>query len=763
MSSDRTQPNFRGLGIKPGPGVGGSSNERTTPLHTLLMLWRCRWRLILSVAALGTALATVAGLQVQPRFTATTALMIAPRESHIVGVDAVLAGLPADAPTVESQIRLIKSRDHAARVVDTLGLRNDPELKPRNGNGDLAFTVAEPWRILVGWLPGNWLIATGLAEERAVQPTATTTASLEGLLENFGRRLQINREGRSHVISISFTSTDPAKAASIANEAAELYVEGQLAAKRSATMRASAWLKDRVEVLRDELERSEQAVARYRAQHDLRDDDGVSLNDQELAGLHRELIIAQAELAGRQARLALIDALRAHGNGLNSIPEVMASPHFADLWRRETELQRIEADLGTGYGENHPRLRSLMAEKTNLAAEMEAAIGRIVANIERETEVIEGRIGALEKHLELVKDAKSESRAAEVRLHELERQANATRQMHQTVLQRYKAAREQEQIVEAGAQIIARATPPAAPSSPGAHFFAAFGFTGSSLLGMLLALFVERSGRGIRTARQFEAYFGLPCLAVCPRLPRAVIRQGEAAQHYLIERPLSAYAESMRSLQRAMCQAQDGRLPKVVQVTSAVPDEGKTTFAFSFAASLAQNGKRVVLLELDLRRPSMVTRSWARAELPAGRPAPLFSEICRDERTGVDLILVSKPPSDARAVLTSEAMADAVRRLRRRYDHVIVDSAPLLGLHDSKLVPRLVDATILVIRWQTTSLDVVRDAVQELRTVSAPLSGAVITQVDFERQARYGYARAARYYDKHHDYYLDRRMRRTAS
>lgn len=754
MSPDRTQSTARGIGMHSTRGDGALWDGRTTPLHTLLGLWRRRRRLILSVAALGTALATIVGLQIEPRFTASAAVMIAPRQSNIVGVEAVLAGLSADAATVETQIKLIKSRDHAARVVSTLGLHHDAELRPRTGRENLAFTVAEPWRILVGWLPGNWLIATGLAEERAAQLTETA-ASLEVVLDHFARRLHVNQEGRSHVINISFTSTDPAKAASIANQVTELYVDGQLAAKRAATTRASAWLQDRVEALRDELEHSEQAVARYSALHDLRDDRSISLSDQELAGLQRELIIAQAELAGRQARLQLIHALRANGNGLKSIPEVMASAHFADLWAQETELQRSEAELRTVYGENHPRMRSLRADKANLAAEMDAAIERIVANIEHETKVLEGRIGALERHLELAKGASSESRAAEVRLRELERQADATRQMYQTVLQRYKETREQEQIVEADAQIIATATAPAEPSSPGAQFFAVFGFTGSSLLGLLLALLVERSDRGIRSARQFEAYFDLPCLAVCPRLPRAVVRQGKAAHHYLVERPLSTYAESMRALQLTMHQAQRDCLSQVVQVTSAVPNEGKSVLAFSFAASLAQNGKRVLLFELDLRRPSIAARSWARAEAPPGRPTALFSEICRDQATGVDLILVSKPPSNPQAVLTCEVLAGAMRRLRRRYDHVIVDSAPLLGLSDSKLVASLVDGTILVVRWQATSLDVVRDAVDELRTISAPLLGAVITQVDLARQARYGYASVARYYSKYQDYFVD--------
>jgi succinoglycan biosynthesis transport protein ExoP len=752
-SRERAQPGA--VGAEPSPGAALPRGEGSTGIDALLSLWRSRRRLILSVAAVGTALAVVAGLQLQPRFTATAAVVIAPRQSNIVGVDAVLSSLSADPATVETQIKLIRSRDHAARVVRALELQGDAELDPRDrAGGDLAFTVADPWRALVRWLPGDWLIATGLAEEQAGRLPAEPRAHLDRVLDAFTDRLTVSRDGRSHVINVSFTSTDPAKAALIANEAAELYIEDQLAAKRSATTKASAWLWERIEALRAELEASEQAVAQYRAEHDLVEDDRISLNQQELAGLQRELIVAEAELAGRRARLDLINQLRTRGEGMKSLPEVMASPHIADLWRQETELQRVEAELRTVYGDNHPRMRSLLADKANLVDKVEVAIGRIVGNLEHETSVIEGRIAALQEHLELAKDTNTQSRAAGVRLGELERQAGANRQMYEMLLQRYKETREQEQIVEADAQIVVRATPPIAPSSPGVPFFAAFGFVGSSLLGVLLALLADRFDHGLRDAKQLHALFGLPCLATCPRLPRSVVGRGKAAHDYLIERPRSRYAESIRSLQLAMRGARGDGLPQVMQVTSSIPDEGKTTLAFSLATSLAQTGARVLLFELDLRRPCIMKRSWTGSDGPLG-PTPLFSELRHDERTGVDLILVGQAPSNPQAVLTSEDLAGAMRRLRRRYDHIVVDSAPLLGLSDSKFLIDLVDAIVLAVRWQSTSSDLVREALDELRMVSAPLLGAVITQVDFDRQARYGYGGAARYSRKYRGYYVD--------
>jgi Mrp family chromosome partitioning ATPase len=264
------------------------------------------------------------------------------------------------------------------------------------------------------------------------------------------------------------------------------------------------------------------------------------------------------------------------------------------------------------------------------------------------------------------------------------------------------------------------------------------GLTGSSRSGGLLAVLLQRFGRGVRSASQLEARCGVRCLEVCPRLPRTMAGQ-DRPQEYLLQRPFSAYAKSLRALQLALLEAQHDRPPQVIQVTSALPEEGRTTLAFSLAAALVQTGKRVLLFELDLRRPSIAERSWASCGAPADRPASLFSEVRHDERTGVDLIMVGKAPGDAEAILCSEALADTLQRLRRRYDHVVVDSGPVLGLSDAKIVSRLVDATILAVRWRSTPLATVRAAVDELREASAPLLGAVITQVNGDRQPWDGY------------------------
>lgn len=702
----------------------------------VLAACRCRWLLILSIAALGTALAAVAGSRVQPKFTATAAVMISPRASTIIGRDPLLSEASADLAAVESQIALIKSRDHAERVARALKLHKDPEL----GRGEhkeraLAFTIADPWRTLVQWLPGDWLIATGLAEEHESSGEDDPRAGIDHVIDALASRLKVARAGGSDVINISFTAADPSTAAAVANETAQLVVDDRLALEPAAPARSSAGAPAKVGASGVGPERSKGGGERAPADSDLAAD-RLGLNEQQLTGLQRELIVAEAELAGRRARLDLISSLRARG-GLHALPEVMASPHVADLWRQETEMDRVEAELRSMYGDNHPQVRSVLADKATLASKLEAAIGRIVANLEHETRMIEGRIAALVTRLELAESANVARDQAEVRSPGLTHRAVADRQAHEGEAQTYGQTPEPAQIREPAARIIARAAPPTAPNSPGLPVFAAFGFVSSSLVGVLVVLLAERLDRRVRDAAQLQARLGLRCLATCPRLPRAYTRRGKAAHDYVLERPRSYYTQGMRSLQLALRGAADAGVPQVIQITSAVPDEGKTALALSLATTLAQTGARVLLFELDLRRPSILKRSWSHADGTA-TSTPLFSELRHDPHAGIDLILVSNPPRRPEAVLTSPDLADVMRRLRRRYDHIVVDTAALLGAREGKVPGELVDAIVLAVRWRSTSVELVHDARDELRRGAAPLLGAVLTQVDLDRQARLG-------------------------
>ena len=522
-------------------------------IKDLIAIFKRRRWVIASTVLLLTTLATLVGLQVTPTYTAKALIMIDPRETKVVDVEAVLQGMNADAATVETQLKVLKSRSHIARVMSELGLFSDPEfnVKLRESDRDLALRYSGPFERLVAWVPESWLIATGLAEE-PLPPEALADEGVvaESAIVAFDQRFKAVQDGRSFVIALQFTSVDPQKASRIVNKAAELYVQDQLTAKLDATAEASGWLGERLESLRSELRMAEQAVEDYRVEHNLVDTNGGSLREQELSELNREVVIARGQLAEKQARLRLIRELNSRGESLDTIAEVLQSAVIVNLRQQEAMLLREEAELKTFYGARHPKMQNLVAEKANLKAKIAMEVERITKNLQNEVRILSSRVATMEQNLSQLTSQTERDRSVSVRLHELEREAQASRQLYEAFLQRFKETRDQQGIVKSDARVISQAAPPETPSSPGVKLFAAVGFTASLMLGSLLALLLERLDNGVRSGRQVEEHLGLAALGLVPRLER--LKKGQKPHQYLIAKPLSAYAESLRAIYTGM-------------------------------------------------------------------------------------------------------------------------------------------------------------------------------------------------------------------
>ncbi len=726
----------------------------------LVAILRRRRGVIFGTVLVITALAVLVGLQTTPKYTAKALVMIDPRQAKVVDVQAVLQGLGTDAPTVETQVKVLKSRNHIEQVMESLGLFSDPEfnrsLASKGSSSPIPLgTLGE---VLATWLPDEWLIATGLAEEpRPEGSTAQVELVRQAAIERFDDRFKVAQEGRSYVIGVSFTSTDPKKAALVANRAAELYVEGQRRLKLDATVRASDFLGSRLDALKADVQRAEAAVAEFRKANKLVDAKGASLKESQLADLSRELITARAALAETQAKLRLVRELRDRGEELASVADVLHSQVIVDLRRQEAQLLREESELKTFYGERHPKMLNLINEKANLQAKVRTEVDRIVKNLENDVKVAASRVASLERETAALGAQTAEQRELLVQLRQLEREAEASRQLYENFLQRFKETNEQQGIVESDARLISVAAPPEKPSSPGPVLFGAVGFTASLMLGTLLALLLERLDSGLRTGRQIEEALGIPALGLVPRLDR--LKRRQHPHQYLLAKPLSAYAESLRAIFTSLRLSNVDDPPKVVLVTSSLPQEGKTTLALSLATFAARSSQRVLLLDLDLRHPSIHRDLDLRpevgfVELMAGE-ATLDDVILHDDETGIDLLPVKKQTANPTDILGSQKMRTLLSELRATYDFVVIDSAPLLGVTDSKIASLLADKVLFVAQWEKTNVDTARNGLQHLLEVKAPIAGAVLTQVDIKRHAMYGYGDVGQYYGKYQRYYVN--------
>jgi polysaccharide biosynthesis transport protein len=747
-------------------GADRSSSAYGDPIDikNLISIIRRRKAIVLWTVCLVTGLAALIVALLTPHYTATSVVMIEPRPARVIDLKAVVGDLAPDEATVETQIRVLASRELAERVVRQFDLVSDPEFNPAvlpDAEGTVGALAAE----FATWWHEYWPTSEGVA--RQLQPDARepvlaqadpagvpVASPLETAVATFLKNLEVSRSDLSHVISIDFTSTDREKAARIANAVAQSYVDNQLAQKRTATTEATEWLTQRVEELRQRVLKADRAVEEYRTANQLTDE-GTSLNGQQLATLNATLIGARAELAEKEARLERAREVLKTG-GYDAIAEEISSPVIAMLREQETTLLRRKAQLSREYGDRHPSMLQLEAERQNLETRIDQEARNTIRTLENEVAVARRRESALERSLD---DAKAQSAVisrAGIELAELEREAAADRTIYESFLTRLKETNEQQGLLQPDAHVISAAFVPRVPSFPKPKLMIISGLVASLMMGLLLALLTEHLDRSLCTGGHLERQLGVNSLGLVPSVRRLKRRQKH--HQYLLEKPLSEYAEAVRSIRKALELSNIDRPPRVVMVTSTLPREGKTTLAASLAASNASSGFNTILVDLDLRHPS-VAREMAQ---------PVKADLI-DFMTGkatLEEVIHSNPSSDKLAyipikqltrtpmnLLESQKMSSLIADLRARYDYVVLDTPPTLGITDPRATALLADAVLFVVRWQETKAEPALRGLEILHESHVRVAGAVLTQVNLRRLAKLSYGEHGAYYKSYRTYY----------
>ena len=746
-----------------GVGENALGDDQTIDLLNVVGMLRRRKWLILLVTAVGTALAAVLGKMQTPVYTANSSVMLDPRQLQVTNIEQVLSGMPVNTATVATQMGLLKSYDFVSSVMTDLNLFNDPEfnLALQDTDDPSASTLPAllaPVEQLLAQLPNEWLIATGLAS----QPEPVLESDAPGItrdrtIRNFLRQATFANDGASFLITISFASPDPDKAAVIANRLASRFVEDEVAGKLSASDKASGWLEQRLGELKTEVQKSDQAVAKFKTENNIVEAAGASLNDQELADLNKELITARADLATAQSRLRVVRDMRGSEAALESVGEVTNSAVILHLREQQTTLEQQESELRTLYGEKHPRMVQLREDMGKIQAGIRNEVERLGRTLENEVRVAQSRVASVETTLNGLKSRSTVDRAAQVQLDELVRVANSNRTIYEQLLQRFNETRDQQGIVQPDARVVATAAAPAVPSSFGTRMFVAGGFTVSLLLGSLLAVLLEVLDRGLRSAGEIEAALGLTTLGLVPKVTR--LRRSQRPHQYLREKPLSSYAEAIRGVLTALKLSNPQSPPKVVLVTSSLPEEGKTTFAVSLASLVARSQKRVLLIDLDLRHPSVHRElgwqvSAGLVEYMAGERT-LQEVIHNDLETGLHFLPIKAHTTTPTDLLESEKMRQLIQVCRDNYDLVVLDSAPVASVNDTKVAAVLADRVVFIVRWGKTIQSAARDSLRSLREAGIEPAGAVLAQIDLRKHAQYRYGDIGQYYTRSRRYYVN--------
>jgi uncharacterized protein involved in exopolysaccharide biosynthesis/Mrp family chromosome partitioning ATPase len=540
-------------------------------------------------------------------------------------------------------------------------------------------------------------------------------------IEAFTDRINAYKDTRSRMIGVTYTSGDPALAAAVANRSVELYLatlKERILDDRNDALRS---LSKRLPPLRGEVERTEAALQSYRTKHGFAEASRMDTVDQQLVDLNRQLAVARSDLAERHAR---------------------------------------PTTLSIGQTTN----QSQLAE---------------------ESSTLETRVRQLERRIAVLQEASSEVREPEARLRDLQRESTAFAQLYESLVQRQKAI-----LGEGNAQpdlrLLSAASIPTLPSSLNPLLFALPAMVLAVIGAGLLAVLLEQLDGTLRTEREVTDALGVSCIGVIPQLTRkarsyrltvkgaryveGVRSVGAAGQqlaspggplkaslispsgktlrpHQLI--PQNArYTEAVRSVVAAALQlATSQRPPKTFLVTSSVPREGKTTLAISFAVFAARIQRRVLLIDLSFREPSIAHELGAPAgggilNVLQGRPP---AELIRAAGPGFDYLPLSPDSADPVAAVAGERLPKLLRELEESYDCIVIDGAPLLSATEARLLASMVDKVLFAVKWGSTPREVAQNALELLRRSGSgerdlqDTLAAVITQVDLKKHARYRY------------------------
>lgn len=707
---------------------------------TLRKLWRRKF-LILGVTAACLAIAAISGVLMENRYGATAEVRVGVPQAHFADLQTMPDAISPNAETMETEADAAQSRAIATEAVRRLGLDEDPEFNP-------ALRAPSTWEKI---LHQTWgIITLDFLRHAPPRPEATNSADRydpkQTVVNVLLNHLDVSQEGRSHMLDVEATSENPFKAARIANTVAQLYVDSRLESRAHQNSSTGKWLDQQIARLRARVDKSERAVEDYRRKEGLYQTKQSSVTEQQLGELNTQLILAQTEMAGARAKLS--DAEKAlHGQkALDSVPAVLASPTIVALKQQEAEVERHAAELSSTYGPKHPEVRNALAEKRDIQRKIRTEVGRIVEGLRNEARTAEARYTALRENLAQVKGQMGVANDKSVKLHELEREADASRNLYQNFLLRYQETQAQQNFIGADSEVISLAVPPVAPTFPPRKLMLVLGGLVGLALGAFLALLSEQMDRSFRTSDEVEEEMQLPTLAMVPRVggTRNMTRT-------VLKDPDSPFCQALRKLHTSLVfTGARGVPPKVVLFTSTLPGEGKSSLCVSLARLLALDGMRVVVLDCDWHRPNVHRLFGVRNRdglsdalrrefdgIPAAESA--LQEITYvDQPSGAHAIFAGNAKRIGRGAVRFERLRAVVDHLSQHYDHVLIDGPPVLVGTEGLYLSRVANVSLLVIRWGRTSREEALNALRQLREVRARIAGTVLSQVSPRRYRHYG-------------------------
>lgn len=678
---------------------------------------RFRRHLPISVAiiAIAVVLAFVATQFMPRKFTATADLSYSP-QGAVVRNDQRAEAPVTDAQrsaAVEAQLQLVSSLPVATEVLKSTNVAQDPELR-----------------------------------ERAAAFGNSSEAMATALLQNVGAL----RVGQTELFQISYTDANPLKAAQLANAFSTAYLKVQKGQKEEQADATTGQLERRIEVLRQEAEAADAAVAAYRVRNNVLTAPESQTLEQEISTINAQLAAARGAAAGARVRDAQ--------SGNAAVSGGVDTTARSGLQERRAEVARDLAGLTARYGDRNPQVIDARERLSKIDSELSAEAGRVSRGIAAESSASGANAASLQRSLSASQAKLANNVRASVELGELQRKAETARQLYQNLLSTSGQQTANRALIQPDSRLVAEASPPLRPSSPRLLINLLVGFVLGLAIALGIAYLRESWNKTLNTIDDIDRHLGVDFLNSIPTLKSAIDKPktNDPAEAVVLH-PLSSYSESFRNLATTLTfNARSSSKPggRVIGITSALPREGKTTTSISLARVQAMAGMRVALIDADLRRRSVtqtlapdVTQGWT--DLIEGQLR--LEDVMLQDQTGFTLLPIAPKAHEAQRPMESNALIDMISRLREQFEIIFIDTAPVLAVVDTRVILPHLDALVMLAHWRQTPVKAIRAALHQIEAVGGHVDGVAMTMVNLKTQAQSGYGDASYYYDEMKEYY----------
>lgn len=715
-------------------------NEFEIDLRGIFLFFFRRRKIILGATLLGFVFAFIYSAMQPNEYVAKTVMQLNTNSAKIVDIAAITSGAAqSEANAKQTEVDILLSREVAGRVVDAMNLYENPEFNTSLNKSMLGHTK--------DWLKGLFFDKPQLTEAQLAERKRLLRI---GLTSKLLSKVKVNNHPRSKTVDVLVRSLSPLNAADVANGYTEEYMKYQMDMKYETTERANEWLTQRLETLRKNMNNSELAVQEYREEHGLYESLGVMLSDTQVSELNSQLIMAKAKRAEAESKLKAVRRLIRSKNGLSSSSDVLKSSVIEDLRINAANLSSKKAELATRYGQKHPRMINLEAEIKGVQASIKREVSKMVASLKSDVEIAKSREDTLSKSLISAQGGVGETNAAAVKLGALVRDVEANQKLYESFLTRYKELSQHHDIVQANSRVIAHAEVPYSAKYPRTKLILLIGLIFGGMVGVAIAMLIEKLDVGFHSLDELEKASAYVGLGLVPSIP-----EGTNAASYVMERLSSEFSESVRSVMTAIHYSNTQNPPKSVMVTSSVTGEGKSLLTLSMGRLAAKSGKKVLVIDCDMRRPSFSNYLEAKFDYALDDylrgEKPVSKVTYRDKESGMDVIFAKPDTKYSQELLASEKMAEFVKEMSEKYDFVFLDTPPVAAVSDALMVATMVDTTLFVCGWNKTPKEIVTSVLKKFRDCKVRVAGVVLNNVDMERGSEYGYGDCFKEYKEYYN------------